>query len=92
MYRFWRDLGYAIEALVAGAVADLFGLVWSIHTAGLLTFVSGVVVLLVMKELRNAPRPPDVVSPVRSDPERTSACREAARKRGAQKAPKLVVA
>ena len=26
VYRFWRDLGYAIGALMAGALADLFGI------------------------------------------------------------------
>lgn len=26
VYRLWRELGYALEALIAGVVADLFGL------------------------------------------------------------------
>lgn len=43
VYRFWRDMGYAVGALMAGLVADTFGLVWSIHAAGVLTFVSGLV-------------------------------------------------
>ncbi len=29
VYRFWRDLGYAIGALSAGAITDLFGAVWA---------------------------------------------------------------
>ena len=30
VYRFWRDLGYAIGALAAGLIADLLGMVWAI--------------------------------------------------------------
>src|SRR5579871_3940870 len=30
VYRFWRDLGYAIGALAAGIIADLFGAAWAI--------------------------------------------------------------
>jgi MFS family permease len=43
VYRFWRDLGYALGALMAGIVAALFGLVWAVHVAGLLTLLSGLV-------------------------------------------------
>lgn len=50
VYRMWRDLGYAIGALVAGAMADLFGLSWSIGLVGLLTFISGIVVAAQMQE------------------------------------------
>jgi MFS family permease len=50
VYRFWRDLGYAIGALSAGIIADLFGLSWAIATIAGLTFASGVVVALVMRE------------------------------------------
>jgi len=49
VYRFWRDLGYAIGALSAGLIADLFGMVWAIGTIGALTFLSGVVVAVVME-------------------------------------------
>ena len=42
-YRFWRDLGYPVGALLAGIVSAAFGLVWAVYLAGLLTFVSGVV-------------------------------------------------
>jgi MFS family permease len=48
VYRFWRDLGYAIGALTAGLIADLVGMVWAIATIGTLTFVSGVVVAVAM--------------------------------------------
>ena len=50
VYRFWRDLGYAIGALSAGISADLFGLSWAIATIAALTFASGLVVALVMRE------------------------------------------
>jgi MFS family permease len=50
VYRFWRDLGYAIGALSAGIIADLFGLSWAIGTIAGLTFVSGIIVAVVMRE------------------------------------------
>jgi len=34
VYRFWRDLGYAAGALLAGAVADLLGFEAAIHLVG----------------------------------------------------------
>lgn len=52
VYRFWRDLGYAIGALAAGLIADVFGFAWAIAAIGILTFLSGVVVALVMRERR----------------------------------------
>jgi len=50
VYRFWRDLGYAIGALSAGLIADRFGLSWAIASIGALTLVSGIVVAVVMRE------------------------------------------
>src|SRR5579859_7550251 len=50
VYRFWRDLGYAIGALSAGLIADWFGLSWAIVSIAALTFLSGAVVAVVMKE------------------------------------------
>jgi MFS family permease len=52
VYRFWRDLGYAIGALSAGIIADVFGAAWAIAAVGVLTFISGLVVALVMSEPR----------------------------------------
>jgi MFS family permease len=51
VYRFWRDLGYAVGALSAGVVADLFGLSWAIGSVGVLTFASGAVVASVFREM-----------------------------------------
>ena len=50
VYRFWRDLGYAIGALAAGIMTDLFGAGWAIAAIGILTFASGGVVAVTMRE------------------------------------------
>ncbi len=52
VYRFWRDLGYAIGALSAGIMTDLFGAASAIGAIGLLTFGSGAIVAVFMKERR----------------------------------------
>ena len=52
VYRFWRDMGYAIGALGAGLIADLFGVAWAIGAVGALTFTSGMVVAVVMDDRR----------------------------------------
>jgi MFS family permease len=53
VYRFWRDLGYAIGALSAGIIADIFGMTWAIGSIAALTFLSGMVVALIMREKVN---------------------------------------
>jgi MFS family permease len=50
VYRFWRDLGYAIGALTAGLLAAIVGFAWTIAAIGVLTFTSGVIVAVLMKE------------------------------------------
>ncbi len=40
-YRFWRDLGYPVGALLAGIVSGLFGLASAVSIAAALTFASG---------------------------------------------------
>jgi MFS family permease len=50
IYRFWRDLGYAAGALMSGVVAALFGVVWAVHVAGILTALSGLVAWAQMEE------------------------------------------
>jgi len=55
VYRFWRDLGYAIGALLSGAFADLVGLGAAIHLVAALTFISGLVVARAMRKLSPAP-------------------------------------
>lgn len=55
VYRFWRDLGYGIGALSAGLIADFFGFAWAIASIGALTFLSGAVVAVLMREPGEAP-------------------------------------
>jgi MFS family permease len=50
VYRFWRDLGYAIGALAAGIIADLFGMAPAIVAVAVLTFASGAIVAVIMHE------------------------------------------
>jgi len=45
VYRFWRDLGYAVGALVAGLMVDALGLRGAILAAGVLTALSGLVAM-----------------------------------------------
>jgi MFS family permease len=52
VYRLWRDLGYAIGALVAGLVADALGLDAAVWLVAAVTFGAGVVVLVRMTERR----------------------------------------
>ena len=52
VYRFWRNLGYAIGALSAGIIADFFGLSWAIGSIAAFTFLSGGVVAVMMQEQR----------------------------------------
>jgi MFS family permease len=52
VYRFWRDLGYAIGALSAGVIADIFGMAWAIGIIGAITFLSGTIVAAVMTSTR----------------------------------------
>jgi MFS family permease len=55
VYRFWRDLGYAAGALMAGVVAVHLGLVWSVHVAGVLTLLSGLCAWKLMSETLRVP-------------------------------------
>jgi MFS family permease len=50
VYRLWRDLGYAIGALLAGLTADAFGLRAAMWLVAALTFVSGTISAVRMAE------------------------------------------
>src|SRR5436190_10214395 len=50
IYRLWRDAGFAVGALVAGVIADAFGMRAAIWTVAALTAASGVVVAVRMYE------------------------------------------
>jgi MFS family permease len=61
VYRFWRDLGYAIGALLSGLIADTVGLEASIHVVAALTLLSGGIVGWAMR--RPAPVGATLVTP-----------------------------
>ncbi|MGA8616405.1 MAG: MFS transporter [Xanthobacteraceae bacterium] len=50
VYRFWRDLGYAVGALTSGVIADIFGFESAILAIAALTFLSGAVAAALMHE------------------------------------------
>ena len=56
VYRLWRDAGFAVGALLAGLVADLFGLDAAIWVVAAITAVSGVVVAIRMYETNRLKR------------------------------------
>jgi MFS family permease len=53
VYRLWRDGGYAVGALLAGAVADRMGVAAAVWVVAGLTFAAGLVALLRMRESLN---------------------------------------
>jgi MFS family permease len=57
VYRLWRDLGYAVGALLAGTTADLFGTRAAIWLIAFLTLTSGLVVIVRMHETKHSGRP-----------------------------------
>jgi MFS family permease len=56
VYRFWRDLGYAIGALISGIVADLLGMRAAIQVVAALTLISGLQVAIRMQETLGSKR------------------------------------
>jgi predicted MFS family arabinose efflux permease len=55
VYRFWRDMGYALGALIAGVVADALGYGGAIGLVAALTAASGLWVLSDMPSTPHAP-------------------------------------
>ncbi len=53
VYRFWRDIGYALGALIVGILADLFGAGAAIASIGAITLFSGIIFYI-----SNTPRAP----------------------------------
>ena len=49
VYRFWRDLGYAVGALASGVIADIFGFEAAILAIAALTFTSGILAASLMQ-------------------------------------------
>ena len=50
IYRLWRDLGYAVGAILAGFTADAFGLDAALYVVAFVTLASGIGVLVRMRE------------------------------------------
>ncbi|MEV0405020.1 MFS transporter [Actinoallomurus sp. NPDC050550] len=57
VYRLWRDGGFAVGALLAGALADAYGLTTAIWAVAALTAASGLTVAARMYETHPRPRP-----------------------------------
>jgi MFS family permease len=49
IFRLWRDLGYAIGALITGIIADAIGISASVFFIGGLTLASGLIIYFRMK-------------------------------------------
>lgn len=49
IFRLWRDLGYAVGAILTGIIADLLSINAAILFIGLLTFISAVIIQVRMK-------------------------------------------
>jgi MFS family permease len=43
-FRFWRDLGYAVGALISGLLADRFGLISAVLVIGAVTLISSLII------------------------------------------------
>jgi MFS family permease len=57
VYRLWRDLGYAIGAVLAGVIADALGIPFAMWVVAALTLASGIVVAVRMTETRRSVAP-----------------------------------
>jgi MFS family permease len=63
IYRFWRDMGYALGALIAGAVADALSYGGAIAIVAALTAASG---LWVLADMPTQPHPSTTLDPART--------------------------
>ncbi|MEX0811369.1 MAG: MFS transporter [Chitinophagales bacterium] len=48
IFRFWRDMGYAIGAILTGIIADTLGIIPAIVFIGILTFISSAIIYIRM--------------------------------------------
>lgn len=58
VFRLWRDLGYAIGAILTGILADFFGIPLSILSIGAITVLSGIVIWIRMRSTPPVHLPP----------------------------------
>ena len=69
VYRLWRDLGFAVGAIIAGVLAQAAGMPVAIGAVGALTAASALIVLVRMRETlptrRNGPASGAAASPDR---------------------------
>jgi MFS family permease len=63
VYRLWRDLGYAIGALIAGITADALGVRAAIWVVAAITAASGLIVAVRMYETHHAGPPLSQAAP-----------------------------
>lgn len=53
IYKLWREIGYAVGAVAAGAVADAFGVKWALVMGAVLVSLSGVVAAVFVNDERD---------------------------------------
>ena len=53
VFRLWRDLGYAIGAIISGIIADLFGVSYAISFIGGITILSALIIKFRMESDKN---------------------------------------
>jgi MFS family permease len=68
VYRFWRDMGYALGALIAGGVADALGYSGAIAIVAALTAASGIWVLTDLPARRGGAAGAQPVGPEQQEP------------------------
>jgi MFS family permease len=56
VFRLWRDMGYAIGAILTGIIADAFGIHSSVIVIGLLTIISSLIIEKRMRCATNSPK------------------------------------
>lgn len=52
VFRLWRDLGYAVGAILTGLIADFYDLEAAVLAIGFLTVLSALIILIRMKTIR----------------------------------------
>lgn len=52
VFRLWRDLGYAVGALLTGILADSLGINWAVVAIGWLTIVSSLIILFRIRTVK----------------------------------------
>jgi MFS family permease len=50
VFRLWRDLGYAVGAIISGIIADIFGVTYAVMSIGAITILSSIIIKFRMPE------------------------------------------